>query len=640
MSLFDRIYSALYPRRRPFVLLLYGCIAALAYSAAYVLRFEFDVPAEYWRTLALTLPAVVAVRVFFAWTARLSNGRWRFVSTSDLVRLILATTAGTGVLWIAAAVALPEIVVPRSVLIIEWVLTMQTTAGAWIAYRLSFEWLRNARSTTPRQRRALLVGAGEAASLLAREIQRFPTGYRLIGFVDDDALKRNTQIHGFRVLGTSRALPDLVRRHRIDELIIAIPSAEPEDLRRLVAACEETDVPFKVLPGIAEVLNGNVGLSHVRELKIEDLLGREPVELELPELAEDLQKRCVLITGAAGSIGSELARQVALHKPETLVLFDQAETDLFFLEMELRTQHPTLRLMGVIGDIRDERALERVFARYRPDRVFHAAAYKHVPLLEANPEQAILNNVVGTYRVADAAGRHATAKFVLVSTDKAVRPANIMGATKRLAELVVVEMQRRYPATLFGAVRFGNVLGSSGSVLPIFRRQLATGQPLTVTHPDVTRYFMTIPEAVQLILQASLLPELRGHIAMLDMGEPVRIVDLAKNFLRLSGVAVRLNENIVYIGMRPGEKLHEELSEAGEEQVPTSVAKVYMLRNAGQSEFDVLHMIRTWEMEEPETHDLVADVVMQFRELHRNGRPQLEILSDSPREARRRNVVG
>ncbi|HEX6588868.1 MAG TPA: nucleoside-diphosphate sugar epimerase/dehydratase [Longimicrobiales bacterium] len=629
---FDEIYGALYPRRRPFVLLLYGCIAALSYTAAYLLRFEFQVPSEFLRTLLLSLPIVIGVRVFFAWTARLTNGRWRHVSTSDLVRLVLATTAGSGILWIAAAIALPELVVPRSVLIMEWVLTVQATAGAWIGYRVAFEWLRRARSAPAPQRRTLIVGAGEAATLLARELQRFPTGFRLVGFVDDDELKRTTRIHGFPVVGKSADLSSLVRRHRIDELIIAIPSARPEELRRLVEYCEQTDVPFKVLPGIAEVLKGNVGIGHVRDLRIEDLLGREPVELELPELTDDVGKRCVLITGAAGSIGSELARQVALHKPETLLLFDQAETDLFFLEMELRRQHPGLRLVPVMGDIRDRRALERVFSRYRPDRVFHAAAYKHVPMLEANPEQAIANNVIGTYQVADAAGRHAVAKFILVSTDKAVRPANIMGASKRLAELVVLEMQNRYPATLFGAVRFGNVLGSSGSVLPIFRKQLESRRPLTVTHPDVTRYFMTIPEAVQLILQASLLPELRGHIAMLEMGEPVRIVDLAKNFLRLSGVPVRLNENIVFTGLRPGEKLHEELSSPGEERVATLVPKVYMLRNAGEAEIDVFQMIRRWQTQSDEPRDLVADVVAEFHDLHRRVRPQLEIVPTAGRD--------
>ena len=619
-------YTALRPVRRPVMTAAYGLIAAISFLVAYLLRFEFEIPGDQWRVFLLALPVVVGVRVVAAMAFRLANSRWRYISTADAVRLMAAWTTGSLAIVLLTS-QIPALVVPRSVLLIEWFVGVEMTAILWLTYRLGYERLRLGSGNGKRS--VVMVGAGEAGNLLAREIQRSPTGYRLAGFLDDDPVKWGCLIHGVPVFGATARLAEVIRARGIDEIIVAIPSAGPEELRRLVELCEETRIPFKVLPGISEVLKGEVALNQVRELRIEDLLGREPVELKLPELAADMAGRCVLITGAAGSIGSELSRQVALHKPATVVLMDQSETGMFFLEQELREAHPHLRLAAVIGDIRNESTLEGIFARYRPDYVFHAAAYKHVPLLEANPEQAIENNTIGTFRVADAAGRHGSTKFVLVSTDKAVRPTSIMGASKRLAELAVLELQGRYPATSFGAVRFGNVLGSSGSVLPIFRRQLERGEPLTVTHPDVTRYFMTIPEAVQLILQASLLPELRGHIAMLDMGTPVRIVDLARNFLRLSGKREDGNA-VVFTGLRPGEKLHEELCGPGEEPSMTSVSKVRMLRSNADEGTDVLRMIRIWENTPEHERDRVADTVSLFSNLSQSGRAPARIASIVP----------
>jgi FlaA1/EpsC-like NDP-sugar epimerase len=329
-------------------------------------------------------------------------------------------------------------------------------------------------------------------------------------------------------------------------------------------------------------------------VQIEDLLGREPIKLAMSELADDLDGCCVLITGAAGSIGSELARQVALHRPRTLVLFDQAETEMFYLEIELREAAPGVNIVPVIGDVVDGGAVDRVFRLYQPDRIYHAAAYKHVPMMECNVREAVRNNVVGTWRVADAAGRNGAHKFVLVSTDKAVRPSSVMGATKRLAEMIVLEGQALFPRTSFSAVRFGNVLGSNGSVIPIFKRQLAAGRPLTVTHPDVTRYFMTIPEAVQLILKAALLPDLRGHIAMLDMGDPIRIADLARNLLRLSGSGAAPGR-LQFTGLRPGEKMHEELVAPDERTTATRIPKVRLVATEFQRFGNLPALIREWE---------------------------------------------
>lgn len=592
----ERLYDAAYARRRTVAFAVYGAVVAFSYAAAYLLRFDFAWRPGYARVFGLSLLPLLAVRFGCGVLFRLSTGRWRFIGSRDVIRLVGATTTGT-VVFYALALLLPfSPLVPRSVIVIEWLLTTLLTAGMWIAYRTGYEQFRlHLAGFNGSAKRVLIVGAGEAGNLLAREMGRFPTGYRPIGLVDDDPSKWGMLLYGLEVIGSTRDLPAIAEAERAEEIIIALPSATPSELRRIVGLCEATGLKFKVLPGIAEVLAGDVRFNQVRDVRIEDLLGREPIQLTLPELAADLAGCSVLITGAAGSIGSELARQVALHGPATLVLFDQAETDLFFLEMALREKHPDLRLVPVIGDILDVGAVERVFREYTPARIYHAAAYKHVPMMECNPHEAVRNNVVGTWRVAEAAGRHGVAKFVLVSTDKAVQPVSVMGVTKRLAELVVLELQERFPDTSYAAVRFGNVLGSSGSVIPIFKRQIERGQPLTVTHPEATRYFMTVQEAVQLVLQASLLPDVRGSIAMLEMGEPVLIMDLAKNLLELSGVRQVSGDHIVYTGLRPGERLHEVLTAPDEETVPAANAKVRIVQGRNGSGKPVTAALAGWE---------------------------------------------
>lgn len=595
-SFFHSAYHWLRQQRRLVTMLLYGSVAAVSYLLAFVTRFEFQVPDEYLRVCLLTLPLLVGIRLVFSRILHLTASRWRFVSTSDVLRLGIATSIGSAAFYVVILLFSFEPAVPRSVILMEWVLTTFLTAGLWISYRTAFEQLRHRRSGwNGSAKRVLIVGAGEAANLLAREMIRFPTGYRPIGLVDDDQWKWGTALHGLPVLGSTADLPRIAVNEFVDEIIVAVPSATPSQLRQIVERCENTTIPFKLLPGIAEVLEGNVRVDQLREVRIEDLLGREPIQLELPELAEDLSECSVLITGAAGSIGSELSRQVALHRPETLVLMDQAETELFYLDLELKNRYPDLRIVSIIGDIVDDGAVEQVFRRFSPERVFHAAAYKHVPMMEENGREAVRNNVIGTHKVAQAAGRHRSERFVLVSTDKAVRPSSMMGATKRLAEMLVLELQDQFPATMYSGVRFGNVLGSSGSVIPIFKRQLKDGTPLTVTHRDATRYFMTIPEAAQLILQASLLPDLRGNVAMLDMGEPVRIIDLAKNLLRLSGIPHPNGDHMVFTGLRPGEKLHEELVAPDEATQRTSIPKVKLVRSPGANTRPILQQVRAWE---------------------------------------------
>lgn len=571
----------------------YGLAGILAFFFAYWLVTEGG-PGDWRSAVNLSLLAFCA-RYLGGMTFGLVTSQWRFVSVRDTIRLSGATVVGSIILLAGSRLFSEYFPVPFAVVLVDGIIYIVVIAAFWVAYRANFERTRLRRSPRQPTQRVLVVGAGEAGNMLVREMVRFPTGYHPIGFLDDDPAKEGARIHGVRVLGKLQELAAVAHRERIDEVIIAIPSMAPHELRGLISACEKSGLRFKVLPGILQVLEGEVGLSQLRDVKIEDLLGRDPVELELPELSEDLRGRSVLITGAAGSIGSELARQVALHEPKVLVLLDQAETDLFFTELELRGEHPDLKIIPLIGDIVDAPTVERVFDEYRPERVFHAAAYKHVPMMESNPLEAIKNNVIGTWRIADAAGRYGAEKFVLVSTDKAVRPANVMGATKRLAELLTLELQEEYPEMMCGAVRFGNVLGSNGSVIPIFRKQLEEGKPLTVTHPEATRYFMTIPEAVQLILQTSLLPQFRGRIAMLDMGEPVRILDLAKNLLRLAGVNGKAEEMVTFTGLRPGEKLHEELVAPEERAVRTAVPKVSLLRSAHSETEKFLRIVVEWD---------------------------------------------
>ncbi|MEX2283724.1 MAG: nucleoside-diphosphate sugar epimerase/dehydratase [Gemmatimonadota bacterium] len=613
----ERSLNGLYKFRRIVALTAYGFISAVSYVLAYFLRFELSFPPEAVDYLSGSIAALVLTRLVVDNLFALSTSRWRFAGTHDVLRLGMAAVFGSAVFYLMANVFQWVGPVPHSVILIECVLTILFTAGLWIAYRTAFEQLRHLRAHNGSARRVLLIGAGEAGSLLAREMVRQPTGFRPVGFVDDDRSKWGTMLHGVTVLGGTDSVAAIAKATRADEIIIAMPSAEPADLWRVVDQCEATKLRFKVLPGISDVLRGDVRLTQLRDLSIEDLLGREPINLQLPELTHDLNERSVLITGAAGSIGSELARQVALHNPALLLLFDQSETGLFYLDNELREKHPELHVIAIIGDITDPIAVERAFRTYRPARVYHAAAYKHVGMMQVNIREALRNNALGTWRLGDAAGRYGVDKFVLVSTDKAVRPTSIMGATKRLAEVIILDLQRRYSRTAFAAVRFGNVLGSSGSVIPIFKEQIEAGKPLTVTHPDATRYFMTIPEAVQLILHSSLLPEVNGRIAMLEMGDPVRIVDLARNLLRLSG-AHRNGNQIMFTGLRGGEKLHEELVAPDETTTPTSVSKVRLIAPSDFVIGTLGEVLLEWEslFAANLDQDVVAALLGLFPDLH------------------------
>ena len=521
---------------------------------------------------------LIAIRIPVNYGLRLHVIRWRFVGSRDFFRLAVTHSLGSLVFFVLARLSLIPVALPGSIIVLEWALGGYVTMTAWVAYRILFE--RSQTLQNPDRSRVVVIGAGEAGGALVGQMLRLPWAYNPVAYLDDDPLKLGTSLHGLDVVGDTSCVRSVIDEFEIDELVLSLPSASAADLRRIVESCEETNLPIKILPGIDDVLDGSVSPGQLRDIRIEDLLGREPVTLELPRLAEELVEVTVLVTGAAGSIGSEVCRQIALNSPKRLVLIDQAESPLYFLDLELRDNYPDTEIVPVVGDVTNPDTLASVFSRYRPQRVFHAAAYKHVPLMEQNPLEAIRTNVVGTYRVALASVNAGCERFVLVSTDKAVRPVNVMGASKAAAERIVLWFQDRFPACAFGAVRFGNVLGSNGSVVPLFRRQLERGEPLTVTHEDVTRYFMTIAEAVQLILKASLLPELKGAVAMLDMGEPVLILDLAKDMLRLTGLPYKPGDNVVITGLRPGEKLHEELSDPEEHSVSTSLERISILRSA------------------------------------------------------------
>ena len=550
-------------------------IAIAAYLLAFALRFDLTIPAQYLGLALATLPLLLLCKLVGFWTVGLFSGWWRHVSVRDAEDVVRGNLLAS-VLFLAAMVFLVGLGgFPRTVFILDFVLCTGMVAGGRLAIRLADE--RRERPTIRRvETLALIVGAGEAGIRLLQEIEsRRRLKLAVVGFVDDDPGKLGLRVCGVPVLGRVDDLRTLVAAHEIGEVLIAVPSASGAALGRIVQRCTEAGVRHRVLPTLEELVEGRVMYAQMREVHIEDLLPRKPVHLDRTQVQSLVAGRAVLVTGAAGSIGSELCRQVASYRPERIVLYDRHENGVFGLEQELQASFPDVRLEPVLGDVLLEDQLHSVFATHRPDLVLHAAAYKHVPMAERNVIEAVRNNVIGTHNVASAALAHGVREFVLVSTDKAVRPTSIMGLTKRVAEMVVQGLQNG-GCRLVG-VRFGNVLGSSGSVVPLFREQISRGGPLTVTDPNVTRYFMTIPEAAQLILQAAALGN-GGEIFILDMGEPVRIVDLARQMIRLSGLEPDEDIPIVFTGLRPGEKLKEELVAAEEEIAGSYHERIKVLR--------------------------------------------------------------
>ncbi len=562
-----------------------GALVALAWYLAFMLRFDQGiVPARFDEFLGLNVFVVVtAVQLAVFVAFGLYEHWWRYVSIRDMWRAILAVTIGVVAVVVVLSLWRPVDGwrVPRGVIAIDWLLVLAFVAGARLAARTLIERPGRGRLVS-RGREALIVGAGDAGQLVIREMLKTARlGYTPIGLVDDDPRKKNMRLNGIRVIGTTDQLPRLLADNRPDEVIIAIPSGAGEVRQKVVNACRDAGVPVKTLPGVHELITGDLNLSRqLREVQVEDVLGREAVELDIPSIASYITGSTVLVTGAGGSIGSELCRQVAALGAEQIVLVDHSENALVEIEHELQHERHYRSTVPALADVKDPVKIRRLYERHRPAVVFHAAAYKHVPLMEANPLESVRNNVLGTKVLAELAAEHGVSQFVLVSTDKAVRPKNVLGQTKAVCEWVIeTAAMRNGNGTAFIAVRFGNVLGSSGSVIPLFRRQIARGGPVTITHPEMERYFMTIPESVQLIVQAGALGR-SGDVFVLDMGEPVKIVDLAHNMIRLSGKEPERDIPVEFIGVRPGEKLHEELWGEDEESAATSHPKI--LRAASQ----------------------------------------------------------
>jgi FlaA1/EpsC-like NDP-sugar epimerase len=552
-------------------------LLTLAYYLAYVLRFDSGIPNRYERLLVHTIVIVVVLKLLIFALFGLYSKLWRFVDQKDFESIVKAVVVSS-VVVIAAVFLLPlgKRDPPRGVIALDLLITLALVAGTRFLVRAAVERpLRGNPLLERSAREVLIVGAGNGGQQVASELRRNPQlSSAPIGFVDDDPRKRGMRIAGLKVLGATDDLPRVLDDTEPDEVIIAIPSAPGILRQKVVTACRERAIPVRTLPTTFELLSGGLNLMRqVREVRVEDVLGREPVRVEIDRMGAYLRGRVVLITGAGGSIGAELSRQIARVGPKQLVLVENAENSLFEIRRELEEERHFARAAAVLADCKDATRMRELFLEYRPSVVFHAAAYKHVPLMEENPVEAVRNNAVATRIVAAAAGEAGVERLVLVSTDKAVSPATVMGASKALAEWALEAAQHRYPGTRYASVRFGNVLGSSGSVVPIFRRQIAAGGPLTVTDPKMTRYFMTIPEAVQLIIRSGELAT-GGEVFVLEMGDPVKIVDLAHNMIRLAGYEPDVDIAIEFVGRRAGEKVHEELLGPGERPQPTPAEKI------------------------------------------------------------------
>lgn len=574
-------------------------VVALALLAAYYLRFDGRLYRQDWNQYVLVVGVFVIVRLIAFWAFRLYQGVLRYAGLGEMLAIAASIFVGSAVLFglnvlfvrLPLAIHFPVLIdlgltnlestqlrnVPRLVIIIESLLSLFGVALVHFSRRIVIYQVLNIaeESGAQRPRRLLLVGAGDLADTALRQVRSSPNRqWKTVAVVDDDVEKHTLRFHGMTVEGGFADIPEVIRRHGVEDVLVAVKNISPEKLQQIVAACDDARVRLQILPSVQDVMSGRVSLNQIRPVEIEDLLGRDPVRLTIPDEHNYIRDKVVMITGAGGSIGSELCRQLILLRPRQIIMFGHGENSIYEITQELARDGHGKIVEPIIGDIRDRAKLRKVIEEYHPSIFFHAAAHKHVPLMEAHPEEAIKNNVAGTRNVAELADEFGADRFILISSDKAVRPTNVMGATKRLAEMIIFCMARK-SKTLFCAVRFGNVLGSRGSVVPLFRRQIAAGGPITITSPDVTRYFMTIPEAVSLVIQAASMNQQR-RLFLLDMGQPVKIVDLARNLIRLSGFEPDKDIQIVFTGLRPGEKLKEELVTAGENITPTEIHKLFV----------------------------------------------------------------
>ena len=617
-----------------FIVILVGDVLLLSVSwfAAHLLRFNFNIPEENIGSLKL-LPLLLISKIVAFYFYDLYRGMWRYTSIADLLNIIKATSISSLLVISLVLFSTRFIGFPRSVFVIDWCLSILFISGLRLGVRLYFEhesehkpWRAALETLFGSSRRKVLgsknlviIGAGDCAEKIYREIRdNAALRYNVVGFLDDNPAKVGMKIHGIPVVGYIEDIEVAARNLRVDEALIAIPSANSQQMRNIVAHCKDSGIEFKTIPGMGELINGRVTVNAIREVAYRDLLGREVTKLDEEQIGAYLQGKSVLVTGAGGSIGSELCRQICRFRPEKIVLYERAETPLYELELELKQNFREVEFFVQLADVRDRRQLENAFEASKPHVVFHAAAYKHVPMLELQPWKAIKNNIQGARNLVDFANRFKVERFVFVSTDKAVHPVNVMGATKRVSEMLVQGQNGcGLSDTRFMTVRFGNVVGSVGSVVPLFKKQIEKGGPLTVTHPEMTRYFMTIPEACQLILQAGSMGD-GGEIFILEMGTPIRIDDMARDLIRLSGFEPDVDIIIEYIGLRPGEKLFEELITEGEGIVPTSHEKIMVLSGT-ECNMDLLNggideLARlAYEQDPQKIRDKLQEIVPEYR---------------------------
>jgi FlaA1/EpsC-like NDP-sugar epimerase len=544
-------------------------IFVAAAISAFLLRFDFSIPRVYRLHLFAGICAWVLAKIIVFHLLELDHGWWRHASVPDVVRVLAGNALGSALGGLGLIMFAPA-GFPRSLYFLDFLLCLSMTTGARLAVRVAFENSRTHNGGA--KKRTLIYGAGDAGVALLRDIrQDSRLAYNVLGFVDDDHRKLGLVLQGVKVLGEGASLAEVVSKRQVDTVLIAVPSASGVQMTQILRRCQQSGASYKTVPSLGEMIEGNGLARQIRDVAVEDLLGRSPARLDEQEIARKLEGKVVMVTGAAGSIGSEMCRQIARFHPKAIIGYEISETALFYLDLEMRQHFPTVTFYPEIGSIQNAQRLDEVVERHHPSILYHAAAYKHVPLMEAHMFEAVENNVFGTYTTALVAAEHGLEDFVGISTDKAVRPTSVMGVTKRAAELAVNSLQNG--RTRFVSVRFGNVLGSNGSVIPLFKKQIAAGGPVTVTHPGMQRYFMTIPEASQLVLQASTMGR-GGEIFVLDMGEPVKIVNLARNLILLSGLRPDEDIQIKFTGIRPGEKLYEELRTFEESTAPTSHEKV------------------------------------------------------------------
>jgi FlaA1/EpsC-like NDP-sugar epimerase len=579
--------------KRLFIIFADLIIIISSYIFAFLLRFELNIPSQFYSMLLKTLPLIIILRFACFWLFGLYKGMWQFASTDDLISIIKAASTSSVLIVLGLYFLNRFQGYPRSIFFIDWMLLVMLSGGFRFSIRLSKEIINQG----PRVgKRVLIVGAGNAGEMILREMLRNHNHqYNPVGLVDDDPSKKGLRIHGVKVIGSREDIPEIAKRYNIEEIVISIPSATNKQIQEIIHQCSKSSARFKTVPALTEIIDGVARVNQIRDVQMEDLIGREPLEVDLRRIEKEILGKKVLVTGGGGSIGRELCRQISKFHPDKLLIYDHAENSVFYTERELLAEFPRLNCVPLVADISDRITASRIFKQHSPQIIFHAAAHKHVPLMEFNPIEAFRNNVIGTKIIAELAIENKADKFIFISTDKAVRPKNFMGATKRTGELYI-EGLSRVNSTKFMSVRFGNVIGSTGSVVRLFKEQIQSGGPVTVTHPDIARFLMTIPEAVQLILQASSMGK-GGEIFVLDMGEPIKIMELARTMIRLSGLKPERDIPITVIGLRPGEKLEEDLYDPEHEELKeTEHKKIYIVEDQNHMDLDaVANIIKDFE---------------------------------------------